>query len=133
MPELPEVETIRKGLQKAIVGKTIAGVEVRVPKLFHGDKKEIVGKKIKNIGRRAKQIIIDIEGSNDLLIHLKMTGQLVFRPEARGKEQGVRTQIAGGHPSKIGLMICRIIRPTSFLIFLMDQNYFLTIYENLVG
>ncbi len=45
MPELPEVETIRRGLQKAIVGKTIAGVEIRVPKLFQGDKNEIIGKK----------------------------------------------------------------------------------------
>jgi len=91
MPELPEVETIRKGLQKAIIGKTIAGVEIRVPKLFHGDKKDIIGKKVKNIDRRAKQIIIDIEGDNDLLIHLKMTGQLIF-------DDG-KSRVAGGHPS----------------------------------
>lgn len=86
MPELPEVETIRLGLKKAIVGKTIVGVDVRVPKLFHGDKKEIIGKKIKKIDRRAKQIIIDVEGDNDLLVHLKMTGQLIFRSETRNKK-----------------------------------------------
>jgi len=91
MPELPEVETIRLGLKKAIVGKIIADVDVRVPKLFHGDKKEIIGKKIKNIDRRAKQIIIDVEGDNDLLIHLKMTGQLIF-------DDG-KSRVAGGHPS----------------------------------
>lgn len=91
MPELPEVETIRKGLQKAIVGKTIAGVEIRVAKLFHGDKNEIIGKKIKDVDRRAKQIIIDVEGDNDLLIHLKMTGQLIF-------DDG-KNRVAGGHPS----------------------------------
>jgi formamidopyrimidine-DNA glycosylase len=109
VPELPEVETIRRGLQKAIVSKTIAGVEIRVPKLFHGDRKKIIGKKIKNIDRRAKQIIIDIEGENDLLIHLKLTGQLIYRdqlsviggPKKTGN--GIRAtdnQIAGGHPSK---------------------------------
>lgn len=91
MPELPEVETIRLGLQKAIIGKTIAGVNIRVPKLFHGDKKDIVGKKIKDVNRRAKQIIIDLEGDKDLLIHLKMTGQLIY-------EDG-KKRVAGGHPS----------------------------------
>lgn len=103
MPELPEVETIRLGLQKAIVGKTIAGVDIRVAKLFHGDKKDIIGKKVKGVNRRAKQIIIDVEGDNDLLIHLKMTGQLIYRPK---HESGImnnelwKDQIAGGHPSK---------------------------------
>ncbi len=87
-------------MQGAIVGKTIAGVDIRVPKLFHGDKKEIIGKKIKKIDRRAKQIIIDVEGDNDLLVHLKMTGQLIFRSETRNKKQEARSQTAGGHPSK---------------------------------
>lgn len=88
-------------MQKAIVGKTVAGVDIRVPKLFHGDKKDIIGKKIKNVDRQAKQIIIDVEGDNDLLIHLKMTGQLIYR-EVGSKNQEVRieNQIAGGHPSK---------------------------------
>lgn len=91
MPELPEVETIRLGLQKAIVGKTIAGIDIRVPKLFYGDKKDIIGKKVKDIDRRAKQIIIDVEGGNDLLIHLKMTGQLIY--------DNSKSRVAGGHPS----------------------------------
>ena len=103
MPELPEVETIRLGLKKAIVGKTIAGVEIRVPKLFHGDKADIIDKKIVDVNRRAKQIIIDVEGDNDMLIHLKMTGQLIYRPK---HESGImnnelwKDQTAGGHPSK---------------------------------
>ncbi|TSC93944.1 MAG: formamidopyrimidine-DNA glycosidase [Candidatus Berkelbacteria bacterium Athens1014_28] len=104
MPELPEVETIRRGLQKAIIGKTIVAVEIRVPKMFHGNKSKIIGKKVKNIERRAKQIIIDLEGKNDLLIHLKMTGQLIYREkvEMRDEKEEVRikNQIAGGHPSK---------------------------------
>lgn len=102
MPELPEVETIRKGLQKAIVGKTVADVEVRVPKLFHGKAEDIVGKKIEDVDRRAKQIIIDLEGDKDLLIHLKMTGQLIFRQkcEMRNEKCSIKNQVAGGHPSK---------------------------------
>lgn len=105
MPELPEVETIRLGLKKAIVGKTIAGVEIRVPKLFHGDKNEIVGKKIVDVNRRAKQIIIDVEGDNDLLIHLKMTGQLIFHgsgfdvSKAQSSKLTASSYMAGGHPS----------------------------------
>jgi len=98
VPELPEVETIRKGLQKAIVGKTIVGVEIRVPKLFHGDKNEIIGKKVRKIDRRAKQIIIDVEGDNDMLIHLKMTGQLIYDPSTGSGPAG-KSRVAGGHPS----------------------------------
>jgi len=95
------VETIRIGLKKAIVGKTIASVEIRVAKLFYGDKKDIIGKKVKDVNRRAKQIIIDLEGKNDLLIHLKMTGQLIYRPESRIKNNELwEKQTAGGHPSK---------------------------------
>ena len=102
MPELPEVETIRLGLQKAIVGKTIVGIDIRVPKLFHGEKSDIVGKKVVNVDRRAKQIIIDVKGDKDLLIHLKMTGQLIYRKKlgVGRRESGVTDQIAGGHPSK---------------------------------
>jgi len=107
MPELPEVETIRLGLKKAIVGKTIAGVEIRVPKLFHGDKKDIVGKKIVDVSRRAKQIIVDVEGENDLLIHLKMTGQLIF-------EDG-KSRVAGGHPSAD--WIAKLPNSTTHIIF----------------
>jgi formamidopyrimidine-DNA glycosylase len=107
VPELPEVETIKKGLQKAIVGKKIASVNIRVPKLFHGDKKDIIGKKIQNIDRRAKQIIIDVEGDNDLLIHLKMTGQLIY-------DDG-KSRVAGGHPSVD--WVAKLPNSTTHIIF----------------
>ena len=60
MPELPEVETIRLQLLKKIVGK------------------KLDGKKITNLRRRAKILIIDFVQGSSLLVHLKMTGQLVF-------------------------------------------------------
>lgn len=78
MPELPEVETIKLGLQDKIIGLKITDLEVRVAKIFQGDKKRVVGAKIKNIRRRAKILIIDLDNDLSLVTHLKLTGQLVF-------------------------------------------------------
>lgn len=78
MPELPEVETIKRSLQKDIVGKTITNIEVRKLKLFQGDVKEVIGKKILSVNRAGKMLIIDLEGDYSLLIHNKMSGQLVW-------------------------------------------------------
>lgn len=60
MPELPEVETIRRQLEKKVIGK------------------KLLGKKIIRIRRRGKILIIDFEDSSAVILHLKMTGQLVF-------------------------------------------------------
>ena len=78
MPELPEVTTIVNQLDEVLKGKTITDVEIKLPKLFIGDKKEILNKKIIGVWRRAKMIIIDLEGLLSLVIHLKMTGQLIY-------------------------------------------------------
>lgn len=78
MPELPEVETIRIGLQNKIVGLKITDFEVRLAKIFQGDVKDVVGSKIENIRRRAKILIIDLDNGKSLIIHLKLTGQLVY-------------------------------------------------------
>ncbi len=101
MPELPEVETIRRELNRKIKGKIIKSVEVKVSKLVNLTVKEfnrrLVGAKINSVGRRAKLIIIDLLGPNFLLIHLKLTGQLIYEPVAG------RISV-GGHPIKIGPM-----------------------------
>ena len=60
MPELPEVETIKRGLAKAIVGKKISGAKVLREKSFKGSAEQIVGKKIVGISRRAKLLIIEL-------------------------------------------------------------------------
>lgn len=78
MPELPEVETIRLGLQEKIVGLKITDVEIRTPKIFQGEKKEIIGAQVKGIRRRAKILILDLDNDKSLVIHLKLTGQLIF-------------------------------------------------------
>jgi formamidopyrimidine-DNA glycosylase len=58
MPELPEVETIKLGLQKCLVGHKIEDVEVRVSKIFQGTPKDIIGAKVIDIKRIGKGLII---------------------------------------------------------------------------
>jgi formamidopyrimidine-DNA glycosylase len=91
MPELPEVETTTIGLRKTIVGLTIKDVwtdlsakdkrqreSVANPVFFKIFRKEIMHKKILSVERRAKNILIDISGGKTILIHLKMTGHLLY-------------------------------------------------------
>lgn len=91
MPELPEVETIRTGLETAVIGLKLMSVETDNPKKFIGHEGDILGAKIKNVRRRAKVLIIDFDNGNSLLVHLKMTGQLIFEDEKGGR-------VKGGHP-----------------------------------
>lgn len=99
MPELPEVETITRQLVSKVKGLTIRDINVANKKSFLGNPKEIIGAKISNIYRWAKNIVIDLKPKMtlprcqyrvNLLIHLKMTGQLVF-VDAKGR-------FGGGHP-----------------------------------
>jgi len=84
MPELPEVETIVRDLKKKVLGRTFLNVWTDFPKLikkpknFEEFKKEIKGKEIKNIQRRAKNIIFKLSNNYSLLVHQKMTGHLLF-------------------------------------------------------
>lgn len=78
MPELPEVETIRRGLENYIVGKTIEGVEVRLEKLFTGQAHEVVGAGIEAVRRFGKGLVIDLSNDYSITAHVKMTGQFVF-------------------------------------------------------
>jgi len=85
MPELPEVETTRRYLAKKIIGKRIKKVRVLSPKQFIGDAKEIEGLKITSLQRKAKILIWQLEKGVSLLIHLKLTGQLVYAQKLKGK------------------------------------------------
>jgi formamidopyrimidine-DNA glycosylase len=83
MPELPEVETIRVGLAKLLPGKVIKDVAHDWPKSFPNAPvdvdKFLIGTEVKLVRRRAKVLIIELSSEYSLVIHLKMTGQLVFR------------------------------------------------------
>ncbi len=95
MPELPEVETVRRGLSGLIIGKRIKAVKHDWPKSFPNAKNDIdafvIGAKITSIRRRAKVLLIDLSTDYTLVIHLKMTGQLVFRGDER---------FGAGHPNE---------------------------------
>ena len=79
MPELPEVETIKLGLQKYLVGHKILKVDVRLPKIISGDVKEIEGAKITKVRRFGKGLVIDLSNKYSIAIHIKLTGQLIYR------------------------------------------------------
>ena len=95
MPELPEVETLRLGLSELLPGRTISTVDFDWPKSFpnsDGDvQRFLIGASVTKIRRRAKVLIIELTTNYSLVIHLKMTGQLVF--SGSGKRFGA------GHPS----------------------------------
>ncbi len=84
MPELPEVQTIVNDLNKKVVGEQIVGFwsdwKKNVRPSFPKFKKEVVDAKIVSARRIGKQIIIDLSNKNSILIHLKMSGHLLFKP-----------------------------------------------------
>lgn len=94
MPELPEVETVRRGLHELIIGRKVAKVTHDNSKSFPNAAADVerflIGAKITDVRRRAKVLMIDLSSDYSLVIHLKMTGQLVFRGEA---------VFGAGHPS----------------------------------
>ena len=80
MPELPEVETIRRGLDERLPGLKIADIEVRVPKMFIGQPEEVVDRTVIGLERQGKLLIIRLDGGRLITVHLKMTGQLIWQP-----------------------------------------------------
>ena len=90
MPELPEVETIRRGLEGFLKNAKITQVKVYCDKSFIGPKELVEGQRIKDIRRRGKALLIDLENGITMMTHLRMTGQLIFRGEEN---------FAGGHPT----------------------------------
>lgn len=85
MPELPEVETVRRGLNQLILSRRVKAVAHDWPKSFPNSSSDVemhlVGAEITAVRRRAKVLIIDLDSQYSLVIHLKMTGQMVFRGE----------------------------------------------------
>ncbi|MCK8824014.1 bifunctional DNA-formamidopyrimidine glycosylase/DNA-(apurinic or apyrimidinic site) lyase [Fuchsiella alkaliacetigena] len=83
MPELPEVQTVVDTLSSRIIGLKITEVEVKVEKLIALStvadfKAELIGKEIKGVRRRGKYIIIELSDDKYLIVHLRMTGQLLY-------------------------------------------------------
>lgn len=127
MPELPEVETIKIGLSRLLPGKKIAEVSHDWPKSFPNSKADVnnflVGSKVLGVRRRAKVLLVELDSKYSLVIHLKMTGQLVYRGESE--------RFGAGHPtdSLIGKLPDKSTRVTfdfkdGSKLFFNDQRKF---------
>ena len=127
MPELPEVETVRLGLQEFLPGQAILSINTdwanSLPIADELIENYLLNAKVESVKRRGKLIIMPLTSKYSLLIHLKMTGQLVYRPN-RGKGFG------GGHPSdslidKLPNKSTRVtIKLSDGILFFNDQRKF---------
>jgi formamidopyrimidine-DNA glycosylase len=144
MPELPEVETVRIGLARLLPGRSVAQATFDWPKSFPNAPEDVrqflVGAAIVAVRRRAKILIIDLSSDYSLIIHLKMTGQLVFigptvtatvTPVAGERTPEPDLRFGAGHPndSLIGELPDKSTRVTlSFAdgsrLFFNDQRKF---------
>ena len=95
MPELPEVEVLRRQLEGTLPGRSIVAAEIKRPTMFispTGLPLEVVrGKTILGLRRRAKMLILDLSDELALIFHLKLAGQLAHR-------RGAQVLAVGGHP-----------------------------------
>lgn len=95
MPELPEVETVKLGLNRLLPGKTVKSLTFDWLKGFPNSPEDVdgfvIGSKIIGVRRRAKVLMIDLDSDYTLVTHLKMTGQLVYRSESQA--------FGAGHPN----------------------------------
>lgn len=100
MPELPEVETIRRQLQAVLPGRPVCRVDVRLAKQVKmplaAFRRRVVKAKIIAVHRRAKLLLFHLSSGQTMIIHLKMSGQLIWQPQ-RGRLR------VGGHPIPGGL------------------------------
>mgnify|MGYP002635737661 FL=1 len=89
MPELPEVETVRRGLAPVMTGQIIQQAEIRRPNLrfpFPQDfAARLDGRRVEGLGRRAKYLLVDLDSGDVLIMHLGMSGS--FRVQSSGDQQ----------------------------------------------
>jgi formamidopyrimidine-DNA glycosylase len=127
MPELPEVETVRRGLSRLLPGRRVKAADYDWPKSFPNAeadvKRFLIGAEVVEVNRRAKVLLIELSSKYSLVIHLKMTGQLVF--------VGPGERFGAGHPtdSLVGELPDRSTRVTlefadGSRLFFNDQRKF---------
>lgn len=117
MPELPEVETVRRQIEAPILNKKITKVEAFYDKLVGGDKNyfidNIIGKSFTEVSRRGKYLFFHLSDGNFLVGHLKMTGQFVYQKEKN-------EAIGGGHNIKETFL--ELPHKHSHIIFTFEDN-----------
>jgi formamidopyrimidine-DNA glycosylase len=102
MPELPEVETIRKELSPWVVGQSFTKVTILDDKLVCGGSAEevrrgLIGQKIESLGRRGKYLIFHLSNGKSLIIHLRMTGSLLLNPKGVDHYARAVFHLSNGH------------------------------------
>jgi len=102
MPELPEVETIRRQLAPHVEGRTLTDVEILDPRWTRPVAPEPVaaglrGRVVHEVGRSGKYLVWHLSGDRYLLMHLRMTGALLFDPPADPPHTRVRFALDGAH------------------------------------
>jgi formamidopyrimidine-DNA glycosylase len=100
VPELPEVETIRRDLEPLVVGRRITGVDVDASTIhllvgapIETLRENLIGRTIESLGRRGKYLLFGLDDARVFVVHLRMTGRLVWRPRATAPEQWQRAVI----------------------------------------
>lgn len=115
MPELPEVETVKRGLNNLLVGHSFRTVTCDNPKSFPNSEADVsqflISAKVTSVRRRAKVLLIDLSTKYTLVVHLKMTGQLVYRGEQK---------FGAGHPSDS--LTSDLPAKATRIIFELDNN-----------
>ena len=133
MPELPEVETVRTGLQRLLVGRTVKEARHDNQKSFPNSVEDIdaflIGARVMAVRRRGKVLIIDLNTGYSLVTHLKMTGQLVFVDT--NESSTAKKRFGAGHPNEslVGLLPDRSTRVTitlndAAILYFNDQRKF---------
>ncbi|KKR30347.1 DNA-formamidopyrimidine glycosylase [Candidatus Woesebacteria bacterium RIFCSPHIGHO2_01_FULL_39_32] len=100
MPELPEVETVKLQLEKYLKGHKIENVQINAPKIFSGNPKDLVDAKVKGVRRFAKVLSIDLSNGFSIVIHIKLTGQLIYRGANLKQPPRLSNKVVGGIPGK---------------------------------
>ena len=100
MPELPEVETVKLQLEKYLKGHKIENVQINATKIFSGNPKDLVDAKVKGVRRFAKVLSIDLSNGFSIVIHIKLTGQLIYRGANLKQPPRLSNKVVGGIPGK---------------------------------
>lgn len=119
MPELPEVETIKRGLQKKIIGLKITEVEILNSKSFQADPSLVINHKVIDVIRRAKVLGIQLVNGYTLVFHLKMSGQVIL-VQSEGFRAKNEKRFVGGHPTKD--MLGELPNTSTRVIFTFSDN-----------
>lgn len=111
MPELPEVESIKKQLEKFLVGHTIESIKVTNRRIFPDDETKVIGAKFEKFRRFGKVTVMDLDNGLSLMAHVKMTGQFIYKGENLLNPKPMSKKVTGGVPG-----------PHTHVVFNLNNN-----------